>query len=240
MTSISPTVQTNVIPKARVIRATQPQLQEDLLSSPAVTKSQEQSSPSKAINTVNYGSFVGRLYDAGFRGVMRYLEASKFGGTLIRIPFRAVAELLRHGTGASLDLIVNKQKVTKAVLLPTVRRALENTVATTIIDPNNIGSGKVMRMIAGFANMVCRLAARVLLTALDVVDPGDLDMESLSDELVGRTLPRVICTDTMNPIIGIATRTIEQLGINELTKLGPIQKFKAAINNRSAKTTQAV
>ena len=199
-----------------------------------------QNKPATAVSTVNYGPFFGRLYDAGIRGVMRYFEASKFSGSLMRIPFRAVSELLRHGTGASLDQLVKNGQVTKTILFPAARRALENTLATVIIDPNNLSSGRVMRMVAGFANMVVRLAARILLTALDIVDPGELDIESLGDELIGRTLPRAICTDKLNPIIGIGVRAIEQLGINELTNLGPVQKLKKAINTKLSKTTQAI
>ena len=226
----------------------QPQLRQTLptnvatmgAAKPVISPVQNKPASAKAISKVNYGSFFGRLYDASIRGVMRYFETSKFSGSLMRIPFRAVSELLRHGTGASLDQIVKDGKVTKAVLFPAARRALENTLATAIIDPNNLNSGRVMRMVAGFANMVVRLAARILLTALDIGDPGDLDMELLGDELIGRTLPRAICTDKINPIIGIGVRAIEQLGINELTNLGPVQKLKNVINNKLSKTTQAV
>lgn len=227
MTPISPTVQSSA---AKV--ATQAQCQVSALPQKQFTRSNT--------TTVDRSSFEGRLYDAGFRGVMRYLEASKFSDTVLRIPFRAVSEFLRHSTGASLDLIVNKEKITKKVLFPAIRRSLENAVGTTIIDPNTLGSGKVVRMTAGFANMVIRLATRVLLAALDIVEPGELDMESLGDELVGRTLPRAICSSTMNPIIGIGVRVVEQLGINELTHLSPIQKVKRLVSNKISKTTQTV
>ncbi|MBI3308388.1 MAG: hypothetical protein HYZ79_03355 [Candidatus Melainabacteria bacterium] len=162
--------------------------------------------------------------DAGIRGVCRYLENANFVATPYRIPFRAAAELVRHSTSGTLKEMLQDNKVTKKVFAPALRKTLENTLASAVFEPGQY-QNRVAKMGIGFANMIVRVGARVMLTAMDFVDPGDLELENVADDFAGRSLLRGFWFDTKNPIAGILVPTIEQLGINKITHYLPIKNF---------------
>lgn len=163
--------------------------------------------------------------DAGIRGTLRYLENMYFkGNPLLRIPFRAAAEFTRHSTSGALGEMLKDNKVTKKVLFPVARKTLENTLATAVFEPANF-QGRFTKMAVGFANMTVRLTARILLAAMDVVDPADLDVENVADDVLGRSVFRGFWFDTKNPISGILVPTLEQLGINQITHFTPLKNM---------------
>jgi len=162
------------------------------------------------------------IFDAVFRGLVRYLESSTFSSSVVRLPFRFITETVRYGTGMSIGKLLEGNKIEKEVWITSLRKALENTTATIIFEPNKYNN-RFVRMGVGFANMFVRFAARVGLVALNFVTPGEAEIENIADEFLGRSLLRGIYIDSEKPLLGIAGRTIEQLGINAVLAKLPIR-----------------
>lgn len=157
------------------------------------------------------------LFDSIFRAVIRYMEAVTISNPLVRLPFRFFTEVIRNGTNGLVEKVSKKEKITKEVWSSGVRRSLENTIATIVFEPNKYDN-RWVRVAVGFANMMVRLGARVLLAGLDVISAS----ENI-DELTARAIPRALYFDSTSPVVGIASRFAEQMGINALLAKMPIK-----------------
>lgn len=178
------------------------------------------------------GEFAVSIYDAFFRALIRWYESVSLNSSLLRIPFRGISEVARYTSGGVLKDLFDKGKINKkAIFASSARRALENTIATTVIEPNRF-ENRALRMVVGFANMVVRVTSRLLLGALDIISPDELEIESIGDEFVSRSLLRGIYMQSDNPLIGIGVRTAEQLGINELLRYTPFKNLLSKVSKK--------
>lgn len=162
------------------------------------------------------------VFDAIFRGAARYLEYTGLNDSLVRVPFRFLTETVRYGTSASVEKLIDGNKIGKEVWFTSLRKALENTTATVVFEPNKY-TNRVVRVGVGFANMFIRFAARVGLLAMNFLSPEEAEIENVADEFLGRSLLRSVYIDSEKPFLGIIGRTIEQLGINAVLAKLPIK-----------------
>lgn len=196
-----------------------------LCDSKEVRRKSDISLPANNIPKQTYGPIITSapiIFDAVFRGLVRYLESTSFNDSIVRLPFRFITETARYGTGMTMGKLIEGKKIDKEIWLTGLRKALENTAATVIFEPNKFNN-RFVRMGVGFANMFVRFAARVGLVALNFVTPQEAEIENIADEFLGRSLLRGIYIDSEEPLLGIAGRTVEQLGINAVLATLPIK-----------------
>lgn len=161
------------------------------------------------------------ILDSLIRGVGRYLEVL-MESQLIRVPFRFFTEIIRYGSSRSLQDILSKKELDhKKLWITGIKKSLEITIGTAIVDPNR-QTNRLVRMGTGFLNMVARTAARGGLTLAKILDKTQCGLRTLTDEFLSRTFCRIIYLDSENPIIGIGCRTLEQFGINEWIRHLPV------------------
>jgi len=178
---------------------------------------QNQTSTTKIKNDSTKGMASKPVVQFGFdpliRAVGRFIESSAIQNPFFRIPFRFLTEIFRYGGGASITGLIKKEKVSKTTYLKSLRKALENTAATIVLEPNNY-ENRFTRVLVGFANNFIRIAVRVGLALVDVIDTGDVDTEGVADEFLGRSVFRSIYSPSTNPVVGTLIRYLEQTGIN--------------------------
>ncbi len=161
-------------------------------------------------------SLVKNISCSAIRAFGRFTEASVEAigdNPFVRVPFRFLTEVVRNGSSASIHNIATNKKVTKQLWIDGAKKGLENAVATAVFEPNRY-TGTFARVGAGFANMIVRFAARVALVALEVINPSELGVEGMPDDLAVRSIGRIIKPFSDNPIIGFGSRFVEQLLIN--------------------------
>lgn len=168
----------------------------------------------------NQLSTVPFILDAVYRGIVRTGEVAfphlRFG--------RPLTEFVRYFGADSIEKSLKKEKVTNQVWSNSIRRALENSLATVLFEPNKF-ENRGARIFIGFLNNLVRFAARVALVVLSFINPEDINPSDFLDESLSRTFPRGLYLDTTNPLIGAGVRTVEQLVINSGLRWKPAQKF---------------
>ena len=170
---------------------------------------QSQAAPNSNSNPTENIQIFRIIADAIYRGGVRTLEEFTPGFRYTR----PLTEFVRYLGIESIENFIKDEKVGKEILLNSARKAFENSLATVFIEPNRFNS-KLARIGAGFANMVVRFLGRVGLVVLNFVNPEEATLKNLPFELAGRSLFRGIYLNTLNPLIGVGIRTLEQLGIN--------------------------
>lgn len=133
--------------------------------------------------------------------------------SFVRVPFRFLTEVIRNGSSASVQNILENKKVSSKVWIEGVKKGLENTAATVVFEPNRY-SNSLARVGAGFVNMLIRFTARLGMVALEVISPEEISFEGMPDELATRSIGRIIKPFSDNPMTGLLTRFAEQLVIN--------------------------
>ncbi len=181
------------------------------------TNKSPKASISKSNNTPIYG--IPSILDSVIRGIGRYYE-TLIDNYFNRVGFRFVTELLRYTSSRSLLNLFLKNKFDSNLLKVALKKSLEITIGTAIIDPNK-EEKRTKRMGEGFLNMVSRLGARVGLVGLGLLDKKQFSFKPLIDEFLSRTLCRVLYLKSENPILGIGCRTVEQFAINEWVRNMP-------------------
>lgn len=182
------------------------------------TQSKRQSpTPSNVADNVdNSSSWLRNIVDSSIRALGRQAESSIgliSGNTFVRIPFRFLTETVRNGTAGTVQQVLENKKVTTTTWISGAKKAVENAAASAVLEPNRF-KNSLARVGVGLLNMVIRLAARVAMIALDVLDPGALDLQEVPDELMSRSLGRIISPFANNPFIQLGTRFGEQVIIN--------------------------
>lgn len=184
-------------------------------------------------------AWIKNIVDSGIRAVGRQTETmfdAIADNQFLRVPFRFVSELARNGATTQVQNMMENKKMTKGAGLTIIRKTLENTAATAVFEPNKYQS-TVARVGVGFLNMIIRFGARVALVAVNVLEPGDIDLEGVPDEFVSRSFGRIIRPLSSNPIVGLAARFGEQLFINfGLEKLFVKKHLIPKIQNKQAET----
>jgi hypothetical protein len=163
-------------------------------------------------------------FDPFIRAIGRFIESSTIQNPYLRIPFRFLTEIFRYGGGASINGLIKNEKADKASYLKSLRKALENTAATIILEPNNY-ENRFTRVLVGFANNFIRIAVRIGLALVNVIDAGDVDTEGVADEFLGRSVFRSIYSPSTNPVVGTFVRFLEQAGINFCLGKMPVKNF---------------
>lgn len=161
--------------------------------------------------------------DALLRGIFRFTETF-ITNPVTRIGFRAVSETTRKSAELIGFKALKGETVTKADWTKTAVRILENTAGSAVFEPNQY-TNRLVRVGVGLANMIVRFATRAGLYAAKIIDTGALGLDHVTDELFGRSVLRAIFADTNNPVIGIGTRFLEQLGINATVHVQPIKNY---------------
>lgn len=160
------------------------------------------------------------ILDSVYRGIVRTGEVMfpqlRFG--------RPLTEFVRYFGVGSIEKSIKKEKVTNQVWSSSVRRTLENSLATVLFEPNKF-ENRGARIFIGFLNNLVRFAARMILVIFEFVNPEDINPSDFLDESLSRTFPRGLYMDTTNPLIGAGVRTVEQLVINSGLRWKPAQKF---------------
>lgn len=160
------------------------------------------------------------VLDAIFRGAVRTAETAapwlRFG--------RPLTEFVRYFGIGSINKVISKEKVTRTDSARSIRRALENSLATVVIEPNNFNS-RVARIFVGFLNNLVRFTVRVALVFFNFVSPEEVNISDLMEESLSRAFPRALFLDTSNPLFGTAVRTGEQIFINLGLRLKPAEKL---------------
>lgn len=181
-------------------------------------KKAEELSMSNANNTPIFG--LPSILDSFIRGVGRYLE-TKIEHSLYRIGFRFLTEIGRYSSSRALLNYFLKKEISSEILSTAVKKSLEITLGTAIIDPNR-RTDKYERMGTGFLNMFARLGSRVGLVGAGILKSNQFSYRTLADEFSSRTLCRLLFINSDNPIIGVLCRTVEQFAINEWVRTLPI------------------
>lgn len=161
--------------------------------------------------------------DALLRGIFRFSETF-ISNPLSRIGFRGVSETARKSAEVIGFKALKGEKITKSDWKTMAVRTLENTASSAFFEPNQY-TNRFARMGVGLANMVIRFTTRAALFALKVIDTEALGLDNFIDELSSRSIFRAISTSTTNPILGVGTRFLEQLGINTTVHLKPIKGY---------------
>lgn len=169
------------------------------------------------------------ILDSFLRGVGRYWE-TKIENYFTRIGFRFLTENLRYSSSRILLNYFQKQKNSLDLLWIGLRKSLEITLGTAIVDPNREAE-RLRRMTSGFSNMVARLGSRAGLVGLNLLPENQFSYKTLPDEFLGRTICRALYIDSDNPLLGIGCRTVEQFAINEWVRTLPV--YKHIISNIS-------
>ena len=177
------------------------------------------------------------LVDSVLRAGFRFIESTKFANPLTGTAFRLGSEIVRHGTTGTVKEAIENKPVTKKVFVKSLRDALENTLGriafnTNTQSDNPDGSVKqgLGRVVKGFGNMVVRVAYRVALATLNVIDPSEIEATSLVDEFASKSLSRALCVPidsaaggVNNAVLGIGSRALEQGVIPSWLEKLPLQ-----------------
>lgn len=182
-----------------------------------------QEKPKTSASSFDYLDVSKMTIDALLRGIFRFAETF-ITNPVTRIGFRAVSETTRKSAELIGFKALRGEEVTKADWTKTAVRILENTAGSAVFEPNQY-TNRLVRVGVGLANMVVRFATRAGLYAVKVIDTGALGLDHVTDELFGRSVLRAIFADTNNPVIGIGTRFLEQLGINATVHVQPIKNY---------------
>lgn len=188
------------------------------------SKKTENLSMSNANNTPIYG--LPSIVDSFIRGIGRFAE-TKIEHSLYRIGFRFATEIGRYSSSRALLNFFQEKEITSELLTTAVKKSLEITLGTAIIDPNR-RTDKYERMGTGFLNMVARLGSRVGLVGSGILKSNQFNFKTLADEFSSRTFCRLLFVDSDNPLMGIACRTVEQFAINEWVRNLPIYNLLLA------------
>lgn len=181
------------------------------------TDESPKASISKSNNTPIYG--LPSILDSLIRGTGRYYETF-IDSYFNRIGFRFISEVIRYSSSRSLLNLFLKKKLDSELITVGLKKSLEITIGTAIIDPNR-EEERTKRMGRGFLNMVSRLGARVSLVGLGLLDKKQFSFKPLIDEFLGRTICRALYLKSENPILGVGCRTVEQFAINEWVRNMP-------------------
>ncbi|GEM_PF-5320270 len=172
-------------------------------------------------NTPIYG--LPSVLDSLIRGAGRYYE-TKIENYFTRIGFRFITENIRYASSRGLLNYFQKQEIGLDILSMGLKKSLEITLGTAIIDPNR-ESERLKRMGRGLFNMVARLGSRIGLVGLKILKSDQFSYKTLADEFLSRTLCRILYLDSDNWFVGIACRTVEQFGINEWVRHLPAYNY---------------
>lgn len=160
--------------------------------------------------------FAKNIVCSAIRAAGRQLESTVdviSDNSFVRVPFRFLTEVVRNGTSSSVQNILKNKKVSSKVWIDGVKKGLENAAATVVFEPNRYANS-LARVGAGFVNMLVRFTARLGMVALEVISPEEVIFEGMPDELVARSIGRIIKPFSDNPMTGLLTRFAEQLVIN--------------------------
>lgn len=175
------------------------------------------------------------IYDSLVRGIGRYYETF-MDNYFLRVPFRFATEVFRYLTSRAFLNCFTKEKTDKQLLITGIKKSLEITLGTALVDPNR-QTNHFERMKTGFLNMVARLGIRLGFVGLNILDKKHFSFKTLIDEFLSRTLCRMIYLDSNDLIIGIGCRTFEQFVINEWVRKLPFgnQILLKLLNNKFAR-----
>lgn len=175
-----------------------------------------------SINQANNSPISGlpSALDSAVRGVGRFIE-TKISSQLNRILFRFASEVLRFCSSRTLESHLKKEPMKENLLQTSITKALEITIGSALIDPNR-ETNYLKRCGKGLLNMIARLGARFAMTSLNWIKKEQLNLKTILDEFASRTICRLLCLNSKNPMLGILTRSIEQFAINEWLRFLPI------------------
>lgn len=181
------------------------------------------------------------LADSVLRAVFRFFETTKIANPFASTIFRLGSEVVRHGTTGTIREALDNRPVTRTVWVKGIRSAVENTLGRVAFNTNVSGDpadgsikNSAIRVLKGFGNMVVRVGYRLALTALDVIDPSELEPETLTDEFAGRSFSRALCLSSDNAVVGIGSRILEGTAIQAIMEHLPIKTWISGRNKTTA------
>ena len=186
------------------------------------------------------------LADSVLRAGFRFVEATVFSNPITSTIFRLGSEVVRHGTTGTIREAIDNKPVTREVWVKSVRSAVENTLGRIAFNTNVSGNpadgsikSSTIRVLKGFGNWVVRVGYRLALVALDVMDPSELEPETLLDESVGKSFSRALCLSSDNAVVAIGSRIAEQVLIHAGLEHLPMQTWISAKNKTTAQEQSA-
>ncbi len=161
---------------------------------------------------------ISSLIDALFRGLFRFPE-KEYINSKVRPFYRFLTEVIRKGSEGSVIQLLENKSVTKDVWKTGAKRALENALATVVIEPN-MADSRISRVAFGCGNMIARFVARLGMFGLNIIDKKELKVEGLPEEFFARSLCRLAYFSSGTQLAGIGVRTMEQFLINLCLHIG--------------------
>ncbi len=168
--------------------------------------------------------------DALIRGLARFGETF-CNSPFLRIPVRLVSEAARKGVEILGIKRLNGETLTNTDYKIAAVRTLENTVASAFFEPNTT-TNRLARVLLGAGNMLMRFATRGAMFFTNIIGKDLLELELLPDQLLSRSIPRLISTISDRPEAKVLTRVIEQLIINPLNEINPVQRVRTHLANK--------
>ena len=133
--------------------------------------------------------------------------------SFLRTGFRLGSEAVRkNAEGLFVNSLNGKKGLSLGDFKTNTLRAMEHW-STLVLEPG-LFKGPVAKILAGFGNNSIRQGTRAIFYRAGLIDRAELGAKRMVDEAISRSVPRVICTDSSDPLKYGLTKGIEQFIIN--------------------------